>query len=330
MTLDRRAALAGASAAAAALLLPGGARAQAPLSGIARVICGFPAGGTVDSTARRLAEHWRGKLAETVIVENRVGAGGRTAIMAVKDAAPDGRTVLVSPSSMMTIYPSVYRRLGYEPASDIAPVSTVCVYTFALGVGPMVPANVTTLAQFLHWSKANPQVAAFASPAAGSAPHFMGEMLFRNARIEAKHVPYRGSAPAIQDLVGGHIPACITVLGEFLPFMATPGIRMLAVADGKRSRFMPQVPTFAEAGHPAISGLENYGVYLPGRAPAALAERLAALTREAIADRQTAEGLEKIGMDAVASAPPAFVAQIAAERQAWAPIVKDSGFSLEE
>jgi tripartite-type tricarboxylate transporter receptor subunit TctC len=328
MIVDRRSLLAGATAAAAGGFWP--ARAQAPLSGAARLICGFPAGGTVDSTARRLAEHWRGKLAEAVIVENRVGAGGRTAILAMKDAAADGRTVLVSPSSMMTIYPHVYRKLGYEPAADVTPVSAVCVYTFALGVGPMVPASVTTLAGFLDWAKANPQVAAFASPAAGSAPHFMGEMLFRNAGIEAKHVPYRGSAPAIQDLIGGHIPSCITVLGEFLPHLQTPGVRMLAVADGKRSRFMPQVPTFAEAGHPAISGVENYGVYLPGKASPDLAARLAALIREAVADRQTAEGLDKIGMDAAASTPEAFVQQLAAERLAWGPIVKESGFSLEE
>ncbi len=230
MTITRRAfALSGLAVAA----LSSRSLAQTPASG--RILVGFPAGGTADSTTRRFAELARGRIASAVVVENRVGAGGRLAIQALKGAPADGTTLLLSPDSMMTIYTSVYRNLGYDPATDVTPISPICRYAFAFGVGPRVPRNVTSLSDFVAWGKANNDAVTYGSPAAGSMPHFLGDLFFRAAGIKAVHSPYRGSAPAINDLLGGHIPCVMTVLGDFLPHVNADGVRMLGVTTEERS-----------------------------------------------------------------------------------------------
>jgi tripartite-type tricarboxylate transporter receptor subunit TctC len=315
-------------AASVMMLVPSSTRAQT-LS-LARIICGFPAGGTADSTARRVAELWRGKLAASVIVENRVGAAGRIAVSAVKDAPADGSMVLLSPESMFTIHSSVYRKLGYDPDKDITPVSPIASFTFALGIGPGVPNTVKTLADFVQWAKANGAKISFGSPAAGSMPHFLGDLFFRAIGSGARHAPYRGSAPALQDLVGGHVPAVMTVLGDFLPFKASPGMRILAVTDKARSHFLPDVPTFAELGFPAVSGVETYGIFLPGKSPAALVARVHQLIGEAVAQKDMIASLAQIGMDPASLSASEYRAYLARERTRWAPVVKQSGFSLDE
>ncbi len=325
MTITRRTfTLTGLAAAA----MTGHAAAQVPANG--RVFVGFPAGGTADATTRRFADLIRGKVASAVIVENRVGAGGRLAVQALKGAAPDGTTLLLSPDSMMTIYTSVYRKLGYDPATEVTPISPICRYTFALGIGPRVPESVRSLADFVAWGKANADAVTYGSPAAGSMPHFLGDVFFRAAGIRAVHNPYRGSAPAINDLLGGHIPSVMTVLGDFLPHVNSPGIRMLGVTNAERSRFMPNVPTFRESGFAQVAGTETYGIFLPGGASDAVVQQVGGLVRDAAANPEMIEGLARIGMDAFATTPSEYRAYLAAERTRWAPVVQASGFSLEE
>lgn len=327
MNINRRHVLMGASSLAlAGMISPAFAQ---PLSGEATILCGFPPGGTVDATARRLAALWTGKLAETVKVENRAGAAGRLPIMATKDAAADGRTILISPDSMMTIYPAIFRQLAYNPATDVTPVSSVGLLTFGLAIGPAVPESVKTLAAFVEWTKANPAQAQFASPAAGSMPHFFGDLFFRQAGVTANHVAYRGSAPAVQDLLAGKIPACFAVIGEFLAHRSTTGFRILAVTNETRWRHLPDVPTFNEQGFSRVQGDETFGVYLPKGAARPLVERINGLVREAAADAGTVESLARIGMIAQPASPEEFAARLERERAKWAPIVAASGFSLE-
>lgn len=297
---------------------------------LARILCGFPAGGTADATARRLAEVWRGQLAENVLVENRAGAGGRIAINALKEAPADGATLLLSPDSMMSIYPSVYRKLSYEPATDVTAISAISRFTFALGVGPSAPPSVKTLADFVAWVKANPEKAAYGSPAAGSMPHFLADQFFRAIGVPARHAPYRGSAPALQDLVGGHILCVMTPVGDFLPFKDAAGLRMLAVANAQRTRFMPDVPTFAEQSFPHIAGVETYGVFLPGKASPALISKIESLVRAAAANSDVVDTLARAGMEATSGSSEEYRSYIARERASWAPIVSASGFSSDE
>ena len=319
--IDRRHLL----ASLAALPLAARAQGQPP-----RIYVGFPAGGSVDTTARRFAEFARGKLAETVIVEQKVGAGGRIAIAGLKDAVPDGQTLLVSPSSMFTIYPHAYRKLAYNPATDIVPVAPLALSTCGFGVGPMVPASVKTLAQFADWAKANPNQAAYASPAAGAMPHFLGNQFEHAAGLKLTHAPYRGAAPGMQDLMGGQIASGCFSIGDFLPHLPTGRVRLLGVTDKARSRFAPDVPTFEEQGFKGIVGVESYGLFVPARTPQAVIDKLADVARAAVREPTVVEALGKLGFEPLSLAPADYAKRLVAEREYWGPVVKASGFSSDD
>ena len=295
-----------------------------------RILVGFPAGGSVDATARRFAEFGRGKLAETILVEQKVGAGGRIAVAALKDAAPDGQTMLLSPSSMFTIYPHAYRKLAYNPAVDVIPVAPLALMTCGFGVGPMVPATVKTLAQLAEWLKANPDKAAYASPAAGAMPHFLGNQFERAAGLKLTHAPYRGAAPGMQDLMGGQIAAGCFSIGDFLPHLASGRVRLLGVTDKARSRFAPDVATFEEQGFKGIVGVETYGLHLPAKTPQATVDKLAEVARAAVRDPVVIEALAKLGFEPLSSSPADYAKRLAAERDYWGPVVKASGFSSDD
>ena len=299
-------------------------------AGLPRILVGFPAGGSADATARRLSEAWRGRLADQVLVDNKVGAGGRIAVGALKDAAPDGQTMLLSPASMFTIYQHAFRKLQYNPATDVTPVSPVCEFAFGFGIGPKVPDTVKTVAQYLDWAKANPRESAYASPAAGAAPHFLGDMLSRASGVAMQHVPYRGAAPGLQDLMGGQIASAMETLGDFLPHMSSGRVRVLAVTSTSRSRFLPEVPTFTEQGFKTLVATETYGLFLPAKAQSALTDKLHELVRVALREKAMVDGLAKLGFEPVAKAPDEYARLLAAEREQWGPIVKASGFSSDD
>jgi tripartite-type tricarboxylate transporter receptor subunit TctC len=319
--MDRRHLL----AALAALPLAARAQGQPP-----RILVGFPAGGSVDTTARRFAEFGRGKLAETLLIEQKVGAGGRIAIAGLKDAAPDGQTLLISPSSMFTIYPHAYRRLAYNPATDVIPVAPLALSTCGFGVGPQVPATVKTLAQLADWFKANPDKAAYASPAAGAMPHFLGNQFEHAAGLKLTHAPYRGAAPGMQDLMGGQIASGCFSIGDFLPHLASGRVRLLGVTDKQRSRFAPDVPTFEEQGFKGIVGVESYGLFVPAKTPQAVIDKLAEVARNAVREASVIEALAKLGFEPLSLAPADYAKRLAAERDYWGPVVKASGFSSDD
>ena len=319
--MDRRHLL----AAFAALPLAARAQGQPP-----RILVGFPAGGSVDTTARRFAEFARGKLADTLLVEQKVGAGGRIAIGALKDAAPDGQVLLISPSSMFTIYPHAYRKLAYNPATDVAAVAPLALSTCGFGVGPMVPATVKTLQQFADWAKANPDKAAYASPAAGAMPHFLGNQFERAAGLKLTHAAYRGAAPGMQDLMGGQIASGCFSIGDFLPHLASGRVRLLGVTDRQRSRFAPDAPTFEEQGFKGIVGVESYGLFVPARTPQAVVDKLADIARAAVREPAVVEALAKLGFEPLSLAPADYARRLAAEREYWGPVVKASGFSSDD
>ena len=302
------------------------ARAQ---SGVGKIVVGFPPGGTVDVVARRLADKIKGTFAENVIVDSKPGAGGRIALEGLKNAGPDNLTAVLTPSSMIVVYPHVYRKLTYAPTTDFAAVMPVCANALAFVAGPAVPANVKTLAQFVEWAKVDKK-GTYGSPAAGSMLHFMG-IVFRNkAGIELTHVPYRGMAPAIQDLLGGNVTTCLGTLGDFLPYLASGKLRPLAVTSPQRSRFMPTVPTFAEQGYAEATGMDWFGLLMHAKTSPETVAKLRAAVRTALADPATIETLDKLGFEPLDLTPAAFSQRIKQETDYWAPIVKASGFSAED
>lgn len=305
--------------------LPQAARAQIPET--ARLLVGFPAGGSSDTVARRLAEKLRGKLAANVIVENRPGAGGQLAVTALKSFPADGSTLLFTPPAPFAIYPFTYKKLAYAP-EDVVPVSLVCNFAFALAVGPAVPASVKNLKEFLDWARQNPAQASYGSPAAGAPPHLVASLLALEAGVPLTHVPYRGDAPGLQDLMGGQVSAFSSTLGSFMPHLRSGRLRLLAVSGATRSPFAPDVPTYREQGF-AIDITEWFGLFALAGTPAAVVQQIAATVREAVALPDFVKGLADFGMAAHATTPTALSAQLRQETEFWRTQVRKTGFTAE-
>ncbi len=295
-----------------------------------KLLVGYPAGGTLDATARQLAEAWR-KQGRLYIVDNRAGAAGRIANSQLKRERPDGSTLLCTHSSALTIYPHVYGRLMYDAAADFVPVSPLVSATFAFAVSSAVPADrVKTLEDYIRWVRATPAAATYASPAAGSMAHFMGYQFSEARSLKLQHVGYRGAAPAMQDLLGGQIPAYFGMVSDFLPYLQKGTLRILGVTADKRSRFLPTVPTFAEQGLSSIRGAETYGVFAPPGTPEAMVNTLQQTVVAASKDPGLMAAFEQVGLDTVTMAPQQFAAVLRQERETWAPIVRASGFRFDE
>jgi len=293
-----------------------------------RVIVGFPPGGSSDVVARLYADKLRGIYAPSLIVEGRVGAAGRIAVEAVKAGDADGTMYLQTPASMLTLQPHVFpREVRYDALTDLIPVSTVCSFPFTLAVPASHPAK--TFAELVAWMKAQSGDVPFASPAAGSAPHFLGVMLGKAIGKGVTHVPYRGAAPAVQDLVGGRLPIFIGVLGDVSPQHGS-GARMLAMSSPQRNPRYPEVPTFAELGHPELGKDEWFGVLLPARTPAAIVNGLHAAITQVARQPDMVAALDRLEyLPTVSASPQAFADLIRRERAEYATIVRESGFQPE-
>jgi len=263
-----------------------------------------------------------------VVVENRAGAAGRLAIEEAMRAEPDGATLLLTPASMITIYPHLYgERLRYSPLRDLAPVSPVVIYPFAMAVGPGAP-GVTNLAEFLALARQRGGLN-YASPAAGSVPHFTGMMLARAAGVELTHVPYRGAAPAITDLLGGQVAASVNVIGDIVPHLDGGRLRVIALTSGQRIPRFPNLPTFAEQGFPTLTADEWFGTFLPARTPAPLVAALNETQRAVNGHAGFRAALEQREFTPAHEDIARFTARIRAETEKWGPVVEASGFRPE-
>jgi len=321
--LDRRTLLA---AAGATLFSPLAARADTLET--ARILTGFPPGGTVDVVARRVADKLRGSYAKVVLVENKPGAGGRLAVEELKRSNADGSSLLITPAAMVTLYPLLYPKLPYGLA-DVAPVAGVTTVVFGLAIGPGVPENVRTLKDFLAWAKANPGKASYGSPGAGSPPHYMGALLEKESGVELTHVPYRGTVPGVQDLLGGQIASFSGPIGDYLPHVKTGRLRVLATSGPARSRFLPDVPTFTELGFKPLEMVEWYGFFLPGKSSPEQVQRAATAVAAAMNTAEMAEALAPYGLEVAVTGPAQLAQAVKTENAAWAPIVKRVGFTPE-
>ena len=295
----------------------------------ARIITGFAAGGTSDTTCRRLATKLAPDYAKTVVVENRTGAGGQIAVTYVKSQPADGATILQTPTSILTIYPHIYKKLPYDPVADLSPVSLACIFDFGFAVGPAVPMSVKTVPEFLEWVKANPAGGNFGSPAAGSTPHFIGALLGKNAGVDLKHAAYRGTQPAMLDLLGGNISAVSGPIGDITQHLPTGKIRILGVSGAKRSSFAPDVPTFGEQGLKDMAFSEWFAFFLPAKAAPETVNRLNAAMKSALATKEVIDGLHGFGLEPMWSSPTELAELLKKDTAMWAPIVKRIGFTAE-
>jgi tripartite-type tricarboxylate transporter receptor subunit TctC len=271
----------------------------------------------------------RGSYASAVIVDNRPGAGGRIVLDYLKQAETDGSVMVLTPASMIAIYPHIFKKLSYDPLADFTPVTTVCSFAFAISVGPAVPDTVKTVADLMQWMKANPKLASYGSPAAGSMPHFTGALLGRAAGVGLTHVAFKGGAPAIQDLLGGQIPMSINVLSEALQLHKSGKLRILASTGAKRSPYLAEVPTLREAGFD-LEATEWFGLFVPAKTSAEIVAKLNAAVREALKSKEVIDGFAKFAFEAVGDSPAEFAKRVRAEYDRWGPVVASTGFKAEE
>lgn len=295
----------------------------------ATIVVGYPPGGGTDILARLIADGLRGSYASAVVVENRPGAGGRIAAEYVKNAKNDGSVLLFTPAFPLLIYPHVYRNLPYDTLRDFAPVGLGGRSMLALSIGPAIPAQVASVAQFIEWCKANPTRAVFGAPS-GSSQHFAGAMFARGAGIRLEHVPYKGGAPAIQDLLGGHIPANVSPVSEALPHHQAGKIRIIATTGAARSRFLPEVPTMAEFGYKDVIFQDGIGMFAPAGTPAGVVARLNAAMASAMKSEQGLSGLAKMGMELDNISPETYAASVKVDFERYRRIVQATGFKADD
>ena len=295
----------------------------------ARIIIGFPPGGSLDLVARLYAEQLRGRYAPQMLVESRSGAGGRLAVEAVKAAAPDGATMLITPASVMTLHPHIFpQQMRYDAAADFIAVTALCDIAFALVVAPGHPAR--DAAGFVQWAQAQPGPISYGLPSAGSSAHFAGMRMAETLGVRMTDVPYRGTAPILTDLMGGQIPAAVLPLGGVPPLHREGRVRILGVTASRAMGSMPDVRSFAEQGWRDLVVEEWFGLFLPARSPAPLVAALHAAALAAAATPAVRNGLARVDY-AAATTPPGVLAQrLAAEHAQWGEQVRRTGFKLEE
>lgn len=311
--------------AAAALNWPSMLRAQTRTEPW-RMLCGYPPGGSVDVVARKLSEHL---AAGAAVVDNKPGAAGRLVVDELKKAGADAPVLLVTPASVLTMYPYVFRNLSYDPQVDLTPVGIAALTGFALAVGPKVPEAVSDVASFAAWCKQHPEQAACGNAGAGSMPHFMAVILARAMRLELNHVPYRGGTAAMRAAAAGDVAAAIGTESSALALAQAGKLRVIATSGQQRSPFLAQAPSFLEQGLTGLAMQEWFGVFLP---PKASAERVGAVHRlltSALQSPAVTETWKSLALTAEPWTPEKLTRAVSTELAFWGPLIKASGFMPE-
>lgn len=313
------------AAAALTLLLTGLARAEYPDKPI-RLYVPFPAGGAVDIVARLVAARLADDLGKPVLVENKAGAGGIIATDATAKAAPDGATLLLTTPSH-TINAALQPTLPYDTEKDLVPVSVVAEVPEVLVSHPSAP--FTTFPEFVAYARANPGKLDYASAGIGTLPHVTMELLLKRTGIQVTHIPYRGAAPAMNDLLAGQVQLKLDTYATSHPQVAASKLRMLGIASAERSRLMPEIPTIAEMGLPGYEGILWIGMMAPAGTPKAVIDRLAAANAEAVRAPDVIERFAAIGVDPVGGTTAEFAALIGRELAQWRELAKAANIKLQ-
>jgi tripartite-type tricarboxylate transporter receptor subunit TctC len=321
--VDRRRLIAGTGALIAA---PSILRAQpAWPSQVIKFIVPFAPGGSTDILARVIAQKLEAPLKANIIIENRAGAGGSVAANAVAKADPDGHTFMMGHIGTLAFTPSLYPNLPYDPVKDFAPVALVATVPNILAVHPSLP--VKSFQEFVAYARANPGKLNYGSGGVGSAAHVAGAYLAFAAGFEATHVPYRGTAPMVNDLLAGTIQFTLTGGPAVLPQAAADKVRVLAVSSRERAGFAPQLPTIAESGLPGFEAVQWYGLVAPARTPRAIVERMNREINGLLASPELETTLKNDGAIAAPTTPEAFGQKIEAEIATWRDVIRRAGIT---
>ena len=291
-----------------------------------RIIVPFSAGGTTDILARTFARKLGDAWGQSVVVENRVGAGGNIGATDVARSSPDGYTLLLTGPNH-SINPSLYQNLSYDPEKDFAPVTLLAVLPNILAVNPSVPAK--NLKELIAYAKNNPGKLSYASAGVGTASHIAGEYFKSVAGVDVLHVPYKGSSPALSDLVAGQVDYTFDYLPSALPFVHSGKLRALAVTGLKRSRSAPDLPTAIEAGLPNFSVMTWFGVYAPAGTPGDIVKRIRDTIAAAAQDPGVIETMGGRGAELIASSPEELVKFLHEEIERWSKLIKEANITAQ-
>ena len=321
-----RPAVLAAAIAAVSCAAPGVRAAEFPTRPITLII-GFAPGGPSDVMARILSRRMEEILKQPLVIENRTGAGGGIAATAVARAAPDGHTLLLATGSSLAINLSLYKNLGYDPEKDFEPISLVGVQTNVLYAHPSLPAN--TLAEFVAYAKANPGKMSFGSGGIGTPAHLAGELLKMKAGIDYTHVPFRGTGPTLQSVIGGHVPTAFNPPAPLLPLLQSGAIKAIAITTLARTPALPGTPTIAESGYPGFDAATWHAVVAPAALPKDVAAKLHQAFHETLIDPAIRKAFADQGVDVVNGTPEELRAYIKSEIPKWAEVVKASGAKVD-
>lgn len=305
---------------AAVNLTPAHSQSAKPI----RILVGFPAGGGTDAIARSLSDRLKDELGVPVIVENRAGAGGQIAAQALKAAAPDGSTYLITHDHTISILPLVVKNPGFDPARDFVAVAGFATFVNALALSGGTPAQ--SFKEYVAWVKTQGGKSAVGVPAPASVPEFLVKVIGEKNGLDLVAAPYRGSAPMIGDMLGNQIPAGVASVPELVENHRAGKLRVIAVMGGARQPAMPEVPTFAELGLAGFEDVPYYGFFAPAGTPQAEIDRFAAALAKVIATPEVRDKLSNWGLSVGLMPQAQFAARERAYAQTWARIIKASGF----
>ena len=310
-----------------ALLATTGAWAQDYPSRPVTLIVPYAAGGGNDVMARIVAEKMSRSLGQQIVIENKGGAGGSIATRQVAKAAPDGYTLGLGGTGTHAINPTLYPNVGYDPRKDFAPVGLIATSALVVLVNTSVPAK--TIGELIALAKHDPGKLNYASAGVGSGIHLGAELFATMAGVKLTHIPYKGSAPALTDLVGGHVAIYFSSLPPAIALIREGKVRALAVTGPQRSALLPDLPTVAEAALPGYESVLHYGIVAPAGTPRPIVEKLNAAMRAALADADVRERIMADGAEPLAGSPEDYAADIDREETKWSKVVKVSGAKVE-
>jgi tripartite-type tricarboxylate transporter receptor subunit TctC len=313
----------GLAVASGALAISGVARGQVPRQ--VRILVGVPAGAPGDILARAVADKLKASLGTNVIVENLPCASTQLAISAAVRSTPDGSTILLTPSSPLSLFPHTYSKLPYRPAEELVPLSLAGHFNHAFAVGPMVPESVKRLDEFLAWAKAHPDRASYGTSGTGTIPHLLAVVVAKTAGVALINVPYKGSGQGVTDLIGGQIAAMSSPIGNFLPHKRSGRVRLVAVSGEARSRLAPQVPTYQEQGF-ALVAREWLGFFAPAGMPEATVLKFNDALQGALEQAEVMASVSSLGIEVGSSTPDALAGMLRADGQEWQKLVRQIGF----
>ena len=293
-----------------------------------RVIVPFAAGGVADLLPRIVGEKLAQKWGQPVVVENKVGAAGNIGMAEGARAAPDGYTLLLAPTGNLTVNPTLFPNLPFDTQRDLAPVTLLAQSPNVLVVHPSVPAK--SFKELVAYAKANPDKLNFASPGEGSGAHLAGELLNLEAGIKTTHVPYKGLAPAVNDLLGGNVQMMFAGISSVLQHVKGGKLVALAIASPKRNPQLPDVPTVAESGLPGFDVTSWYGIVVRSGTPQPIVRKIQRDMAEAIHGEDVKAKLAGLGLEPVGDTPEEFAAIIAAETKKWGEIVRKAGIKVQQ